>query len=154
MSPDIFIEPVGPDDLGLILPLILDQFREHSIPAETEQLENSIRVVLADNRLGFFLTARTGQDLAGIAYVAFSWSLEHFGRSAWLEELYVRPELRNQGVGRRLLDEVLTRAAELGAEAIDLEVDRAHARAENLYRRNGFVLLPRARWVCNLNKNK
>jgi GNAT superfamily N-acetyltransferase len=154
MRLDITIKPAGPEDTGLVLPLVLNQFSEHSIPLEKERLENSIQKVLADDRLGFFLVAWAGRSVAGFAYVALTWSLEHSGRSAWLEELYVRPELRNQGIGRRLLDEVLDRAAGLGAGAVDLEVDRDLARAENLYRRNGFAVLPRARWVRNLNKNK
>ncbi len=152
MSADITIDLAKTKDLDFILPLILDQFSEHSIQVDTEKLKNSIQKVLAGDQLGFVLTARTDQGLAGFAYVAFNWTLEHGGRSAWLEELYVKPELRNQGIGRKLLAAVLARAAALGCEAIDLEVDRNHSQAENLYRREGFTRLTRARWVYNFNK--
>ena len=154
MSADITIDIAKTKDLDLILPLILDQFSEHSIQMDREKLKNSIRKVLAGDQLGFFLTARTGPSLAGLAYVAFTWTLEHGGRSAWLEELYVKPELRKKGIGRKLLVTVLARAASLGCEAIDLEVDRNHSQAENLYRREGFTRLTRARWVYNFDKVK
>jgi len=40
---------------------------------------------------------------------------------AWLEELYVAPERRNLGVGRRLVDAVAERAAARGCVSVELE---------------------------------
>ena len=67
--------------------------------------------------------------------------------AAWLEELYVVPEDRGQGVGEALLQAALDGVQARGCAAVDLEVDEAHQRAEHLYHRNGFVRLPRTRWV-------
>jgi ribosomal-protein-alanine N-acetyltransferase len=64
-----------------------------------------------------------------------------------LEELYVVPQFRSKGIGTALLTAVMERARELEIVAIDLEVDAAHRRAESLYRRFGFRLLDRSRWV-------
>jgi ribosomal protein S18 acetylase RimI-like enzyme len=46
-----------------------------------------------------------------------------------------------------MLAAVIDGARAAGCAAIDLEVDRDHARAAHLYARSGFTSLPRARWV-------
>ena len=93
------------------------------------------------------LVARDGDAVVGVAYVSFVWALEHGGLSAWLEELYVLPALRGQGVGGRLLDQVLALARARGCAAVDLEVEAEHARSASLYARAGFRAHARARWV-------
>ena len=87
------------------------------------------------------------QDTAALSFV---WSIEHGGRSAWLDELYVSPGARGHGVGTQLLRDALGTATEAGAVAVDLEVDVDHQRAAKLYEREGFATLPRARWVRTL----
>jgi len=81
------------------------------------------------------------------ADVAFTWTLEHGGKSAWLDELYVVPEYRGKGIGAALLRAALEAAQRSGCAAVDLEVDEARARAENLYVQAGFRPLGRSRWV-------
>ena len=96
------------------------------------------------------MIAKKGSDPIGAAYVAFTWSLEHGGKCAWLEEMYVSPEWREQGFGAALLNEVCERARSSGCSAIDLEVDKEHARAADLYQRERFKPLARDRWVKRL----
>ncbi len=86
--------------------------------------------------------------------MCFTWTLEHGGRSAWLEELYVQPEYRGRGIGQKLLAAAINRAREEGCRAIDLEVDRGHPRASHLYDREGFVRLARTRWVLKMKRGR
>ncbi len=51
------------------------------------------------------------------------------------------PAAQGRGIGRLLLDELVTRAARHGAEALLLEVRADNARARDLYERNGFEVL-------------
>lgn len=141
------IDVALPSDVGAVEALVLAQFAEHAIDVDRPSLVAAIEAVLRDDSLGFFLLARSGDVAVGLAYVSFTWALEHGGRSAWLEELYVVPDRREEGVGRALLDRAIAGAREHGCAAVDLEVDRDHARAERLYEREGFRNLPRRRWV-------
>lgn len=86
----------------------------------------------------------------GVAILATTWTVEHGGLVAWLDELYVVPERRGLGIGQSLLSHAVAEAKALGCLAVELEVDEAHARAENLYARNGFGRLPRRRWALPL----
>src|SRR5579872_1065229 len=94
---------------------------------------------------------RLGPVPVGLAYLAYTWTLEHGGQSAWLDELYVVPGERSRGVGTALLRAALDHAARRGCRAVDLEVEAAHARAARLYAREGFRPHHRARWYRRLD---
>jgi GNAT superfamily N-acetyltransferase len=129
-------------DMDPIARLLVEQFDEHDIQTSGEVLEQAIAAILQNEGLGLFLVARDGGDVIGLAVLSFAWTLEHGGKSAWLDELYVIPEHRGRGVGRELLDRVMGEARVLGCKAIDLEVEEAHRRVEHLYQREGY-----RRWV-------
>jgi GNAT superfamily N-acetyltransferase len=129
--------------------LLAAQLAEHEIPLAPGRLARAIDGVLEDRARGLFLLAAPpdGGEPWGVAYVSFIWALEHGGRAAWLEELYVRPAERGRGLGRTLLQAVVDACRAAGCAAIALEVEASHARAANLYRREGFTAHRRARWV-------
>jgi GNAT superfamily N-acetyltransferase len=134
-------------DLDPIHDLLLAQFREHEIELAGGPLRQAIAAMFDDDGLGFFIVALAGDEAVGLAAVSFAWTLEHSGRSAWLDELYVVPARRGRGIGTSLLREAVHQAQARGCAAVDLEVDRDHRRAEALYQREGFFPLPRSRWV-------
>ncbi len=129
-----------------MIELLAEQLAEHAIATAAAEIAAAVDGIFADPRRGFVLLAREGEVSVGVAYVSFVWTLEHGGKSCWLEELYVRPARRNEGLGAAMLDAVLARAAAEGAVAIDLEVAVEHMRAANLYRRRSFAPLGRERF--------
>lgn len=154
MNETIRISLAGPEDGAAVTSLVLDQFADHAIDTTAAAVAAAVDRVLAGADLGFVLAARRHEQVAGVACVSFAWSLEHGGKSAWLEELYVIPELRGRGVGRALVRAALDRAREHDCAAVDLEVDREHARVEALYRCEGFAPLPRTRWVLRFGRRE
>jgi len=137
-------------NLPQCLRLLLAQFGEHSIALDEATVERGLQQLLLEPSLGRVVLARDGQEVIGLAVLAFTWTLEHGGRTAWLDELFVLPERRGQGVGRQLLQEALRVAEEAGCIAVELEVESSHSRAANLYAREGFERRPRTRWVRRL----
>lgn len=55
-----------------------------------------------------------------------------------INNLAIRPELRGQGLGGRLLQAVIAEASQLGASQATLEVRRSNVPAIRLYERAGF----------------
>lgn len=55
-----------------------------------------------------------------------------------LEQLYLAPEQQRQGLGGLMLDHVEARARALGRDTLSLTVNKANARALELYRARGF----------------
>jgi GNAT superfamily N-acetyltransferase len=131
--------------------LLRGQFDEHGIALDPDALRHAVRGALEQPSRGTFLLARSPAPI-GLAYLAYTWTLEHGGPSAWLDELYVLPAERDRGVGTALLHAALEHAAREGCGAIDLEVETTHARAARLYAREGFRPHTRARWYRRLER--
>jgi len=135
------------EDHAALTALLHAQLAEHEIHMSMDRLAAAIDGILTDASRGVFLVARVDGEVVGVAYLSFIWSLEHGGRSAWLEELYVRPANRSAGLGRALLLAACEHARAEACAAVDLEVETTHARAANLYIREGFHPQRRSRWV-------
>ncbi len=141
------IRVAKPRDGEVLRPLLRAQLREHGIPIEDVALGRAIEGLLAHPERGRLLLAEQGGRAIGVAALSFVWTLEHGGRAAWLEELYVEPGSRCGGTGTALLRAALAVAAQAGARAVDLEVEDDHARVTSLYLRHGFRAHTRRRFV-------
>lgn len=75
----------------------------------------------------------------GIAVVRFRPSLWQPASEAYLEELYVMPPRRGEGLGRALLDGVLDLARERGSTYISLGTSTDDVAAIGLYESAGFT---------------
>jgi GNAT superfamily N-acetyltransferase len=144
------ISPAAIRDCNECARLLVEQLGEHGVSASTKRLSQLLEAVVANEGRGFVLLARADEHVVGVAYAATILSAEHSGLVAWLEELYVAPSYRSQGIGSALLAAVVERAQKAGVVAVDLEVEASHGRAESLYRRFGFRPLDRSRWVKGL----
>lgn len=131
----------------MVFELLFAQFEEHQIPIAPAKLKRAIAGPFEDAARGLFLLAYVSGEAVGVAYLTFTWTLEHGGKSAWLEELYVKPKHRQHGVGRTMVEAVCRIAKEQGCASVDLEVEASQARAEHLYQRAGFRPHQRRRWV-------
>jgi ribosomal protein S18 acetylase RimI-like enzyme len=83
------------------------------------------------------LFAGDGPD--GFAQLRFRPSLYTGALDAYLEELYVAPALRGQGLGRALLEASMEHARERGARHIDLNTSEDDVAARALYERMGLT---------------
>ncbi len=150
MDPPPDIRHATAADRDVVIDLLVAQLRDHAIPTPAVDLARTVDALLLRPQRARFLLAVAGGRAIGLAAVSFGWPLEHGGRGAWLEELFVIPEARGRGTGTRLLEAALDVARGQGAVAVDLEVERGHERAASLYRRHGFTPLERTRWAKRL----
>ena len=144
------VRPATAADLPALTALLVAQLREHAIDTPEVQVARTVADLLERPRRGRFLLAVDGETPLGVAALSLVTPIEHGGRSAWLEELYVVPAARERGVGGRLLAAACAVVAAVGGVAVDLEVGAEHARAARLYERAGFQPMTRARWVRRL----
>jgi GNAT superfamily N-acetyltransferase len=144
---EISILRASSEHLFVILRLLSTQLREHHIEISDARLESAVQGVIENPGRGLVLAAFLDGRCAGVAYVSFVWTLEHGGCSAWLEELYVDPGLRNAGIGTTLLRAVMDECKSFGCAAVDVEIDADHEKVRSLYERHDFVALPRQRMV-------
>ncbi|MCA0394969.1 MAG: GNAT family N-acetyltransferase [Proteobacteria bacterium] len=84
------------------------------------------------------LVARQGTSVVGFAQLYPSFSSVRMARTWILNDLFVLPATRRQGVARALLDAAAAFAREEGAAAIQLETARDNAAARATYRNAGW----------------
>lgn len=82
---------------------------------------------------GLFLVARLHGEPVGCGALTF-----RSGGTADLKRMWVAPEVRGLGLGRRLLDELEARAAAHGARIARLETNRSLTEAIGMYRSAGY----------------
>src|SRR5438093_1252500 len=78
-------------ELEAVTALLVAQLREHHVATPEAKLASAIEAVLRHPERGRILVAIERGRPVGLAALSFVWPLEHGGRSAWLEELYVEP---------------------------------------------------------------
>lgn len=84
-----------------------------------------------------YLLAGDGPD--GFAQVDFHLSVWAGGPIGYLDELYVFPHRRGQGLGRALMEAVLALARKRGAAGMEVVAGEDDTAARGLYESFGFV---------------
>lgn len=80
-----------------------------------------------------YVVALSGDEVVGYA------GLCDYPDEAWVQTMAVAPTAQGQGLGTRLLRELLDEAARRGQRTVRLEVRADNAPAQRLYERHGFV---------------
>ena len=101
---------------------------------------DAVHALCSDPSLGraWLLAARRGRDV-GYALAYWRHSIDHGGRLAVLDDLWVEAGLRGRGLGARLLRAALADMSEAGARAVVVEAEPADAPAMSFYARLGFA---------------
>ncbi len=125
-----------PEDAATVAAL-LDAFNrefETSTPG-VAVLQPRLESLLAG---GEALAILVGDPAAGVALLTLRRNVWHDGPVALLDELYVAPELRGQGLGSALLAAAEAAVRERGAELMEINVDGDDAGARRFYERHGY----------------
>jgi GNAT superfamily N-acetyltransferase len=131
--------PARPEDGEEIVSMCLALYREDPGFAQVEvgQVRQTLAVFERQPDRGRAVVAEVGDRVAGYAFVVPLWSNEQGGEICVVDELYVRPERRGEGLGSALFGAI--DAGRFGAfAATALGVTLGNARARRLYERLGF----------------
>jgi [ribosomal protein S18]-alanine N-acetyltransferase len=99
----------------------------HASPWSERSFEHEV-----NHRHGVFLVALINGKVAGYGG---SWVLID---EAHITNVVVRPDDRGKGLGRRLMDELLTQSSKMGALCSTLEVRQSNRVAQSLYEAMGY----------------
>jgi len=79
-----------------------------------------------------------GDSAVGLALVTLRPNVWSEGPVALLDEMYVDPAHRGGGVGSAILRHMVEICRDLGAAAVEINVDESDAGAQRFYERHGF----------------
>ncbi len=92
------------------------------------------RLLTGDDTLAIVV----GDPAAAVALITLRPNVWYGGPVALLDELYVAPSWRNQGIGAAIVDHLLLVAGTMGVELIEVNVDEGDRDARRFYERHGF----------------
>jgi ribosomal protein S18 acetylase RimI-like enzyme len=135
----VAFRPATTADEPTLLELMREFYRHEGMAWDERAAGAALHGVLADASRGGAVLIEADASVAGYLVVCFGWSLEFQGRDAFVDELYVRDRFRGQGLGTRALEVAADLCRANGVRALHLEVERRNTRAQDVYRRAGFV---------------
>ena len=131
--------PATTADESRLLELMREFYRHEGMAWDERAATAALHGVLADASRGSAVLIDVDGAVAGYLVICFGWSLEFKGRDAFVDELYVRERFRGRGLGTRALEIAADLCRVNGVRALHLEVERRNTRAQEVYRRAGFV---------------
>jgi GNAT superfamily N-acetyltransferase len=132
------IRQAGAEDLAAVLELMQEFYAESGYPLNIDRARAGFLPLLTSEPLGQVWLAEVEGRPVGHLVLTFCYSMEYGGRSAFVDDLFVRPARRNRGVGRALLAQARAVCEKLGIRAMHLEVSRTNGPAQAVYRAMGF----------------
>jgi len=108
---------------------------EEETPPVAELIRHAERML----REGEMTVLLAGDGPDGLALLRFRPSVWTEQQEAYLQELYVVPALRGQGIGEALMQEVLATCRAHDAGWIELNTGESDVAARSLYRKLGFT---------------
>jgi GNAT superfamily N-acetyltransferase len=131
------IRPAGPGDVPALLAMIKELAAYERLADRVVGDEARLRESLFERRAAEALIAERDGDAAGYAIFFTSFSTFLCWPGLWLEDVFVRPACRGEGIGQALLAEVAAVAAERGYERLDWSVLAWNEAAIGFYERIG-----------------
>ncbi len=140
------IRPAVPRDLDALIRLVIE-FREHlhrDTPPEV-RLGPGFSRLLRDGSVDVLLAFDAAGVAVGYTVTRHRWSAFEDGLEAELEDVFVTRSMRGRGLGKRLLETAIARAAARGCRQIGLQTNERNDAAVALYERAGLSAA-RTRW--------
>jgi ribosomal protein S18 acetylase RimI-like enzyme len=126
-----------PGDAAQVARLLHDFQTEFDEPSPGVEMLEERYSDLIRNKEMIVLLVGDGPD--GFAQLRFRPWVYSAGLHSYLEELYVVPDLRGNGLGRALLDSAMATARGEGAEQMELGTSEDDVAARALYESAGFT---------------
>jgi ribosomal protein S18 acetylase RimI-like enzyme len=120
---------------------------DHNIPEK--YITDTFDELMRSDRYAVGYIIECENRTAGYALLAKTFSQEAGGMVWWIDELYVKPEYRNSGLGHEFFS-YLKEYRPNNVKRIRLEVEDSNKKAVALYQQIGFQSLPYSQMIIDL----
>ncbi len=125
-------------DVPILISLMADFYAESGYDLDRSLAERAFLALIADERLGRVWLIEAGGESVGHAVVTLRFGMEYAGILACIDDLYVKPQARRQGLASAALSEIRDFCEATGVCAITVEVAHDNGAAQAAYRRLGL----------------
>lgn len=143
----------SPEDAPILVPLIRALAEaEGAAPPDPQALEDVLVAMLSTGFSDFVVAERGPAEDEVVGCIQINYRLSTWAAApyAYLEDFYLVPSARGQGIGTKLLDYACQRAEGRGCTSIQLDVRDGNKGAARLYARYGFKVTSSTIWKREL----
>ncbi len=120
-------------------------------PFDWEVGEKNLLYFTSCETLGRLFLMTYQKQHVGYMVLTFGFSFEYKGRDAFIDELFIREEFRNKGIGKKAMDFIEAQCNVLNVNALHLEVEPHNINARKLYADKGFKTSDRQLMTKRIN---
>ncbi|MBL8520350.1 MAG: GNAT family N-acetyltransferase [Betaproteobacteria bacterium] len=142
MHNSISIHRAGTGDLSILLDLMQAFHAESGYPLDRTAAAASFAALFADAGRGAVWRAERAGDAAGYVVLTLRHAMEFDGLAGHIDDLYVAPAHRRNGVATVLLETLRAESRQFGVVALLVEVGRDNAAARRTYGKSGLFDAP------------
>ena len=136
---NLYFKPAQSDDLDVLMTYMEDFHNfNHTEPFDRAAARVAMEMVVVNASIGRVWLIQHNQETAGYAVKTISYRLEYIGDYAFLDELYIRPEYRRQGIGSATIAFIKQTYQALNIGPLQLEVKNDNPGALALYQKLNF----------------
>jgi ribosomal protein S18 acetylase RimI-like enzyme len=136
----VSFSPLDKDSIGALVLMMQQFYAIDNYPMDAAKSAGLCETFLADENLGRAWFIEYNGELAGYILLTFIFSFEYGGRIAFLDELFILPQMQGNGLGKRAVDFVKLQAVPLDIKIFYLEVENHNNAAIALYISKGFTM--------------
>ena len=141
----ITFQPLEKSQFDSIIEMMQDFYAIDNYPIDIEVSKKLFEEFVLDEKLGkAFLIYQSDEvgiyEIVGYVILAFFFSFEYKGRTAFLDELFIKENFRGKGIGKQTIDFIKKQASNQNIKLIYLEVENHNQNAQKLYLANDFVV--------------
>jgi ribosomal protein S18 acetylase RimI-like enzyme len=135
---DVVIRKALLTDIELILGFMKDYYKLEGKSFIRTKSQLTLQEFITNDSWGaLFIIEYHGKPI-GYFCLAFSYTLENYGRDCFLDEIFIESKYRNQGIGNQVMKQIETYLVAKDFKAIHLVVYNFNKNAFQYYLKNGF----------------
>ena len=138
MSEMIQFELVNENHFPELLLMMQDFYAIDAYAFNKELASSNLQIFTASENIGRIWMIKNADQIAGYVILTFYFSFEFGGKTAFVDELFLKPAYRGKGIGSMVLDFISQKAKEFSLKALHLEVERHNEGGNRLYAKKGF----------------
>lgn len=127
-----------PDGIPELLHMMEDFYSLDQYPFNRDSTAQNMHLFLASEHLGRIWGIMYKKETIGYVILTFCFSFEFKGRTAFIDELYLKEAYRSKGIGGQVVNFAIQQAKELTLKALHLEVEPHNEKGNKLYLNKGF----------------
>jgi ribosomal protein S18 acetylase RimI-like enzyme len=129
----LIIRPAGLADIPALLRLMEPFTTDGGYPFDAVDATASFTTLLSNPALGGVFLAEVAGEAAGYVVLTMRFAMEYGGLEGYIDDLYVCPPVRRQGVAHALLTALLANCRQRGVKSVAVEVGESNHAAQKLY---------------------